>query len=287
MRPIRHLLSIFLIVAILGGCSLVRTGYQQADHLGYWWIDRQLDLTSEQSRWLKAELKLLHAWHRRTQLPAYADLLAAIARRSRGDVSPSEVCADIDSASARLDTLLLQSVPVWAQLARQLSPQQLQQLRRKFDDEDRKWRQKWLEVDQKTLFRQRHEEWTDRAESFYGRLDDVQKTYIRDAIRRSPWDAQLSWQRRQLRQQQTIAVLDKIAAQHLSLPAAEDEIRALIQRVMQPEDARMLSMQHTLVGEACANLSGLHQLASPAQRLRAQDKLLAYAQDFRVLAVQR
>ena len=109
MRTLRLLSFAFLIVAILGACSLLRTGYDQADHLSLWWIDRKLNLNSTQSRWLKPELKALHDWHRQTQLPGYAALLDAISRRSLGDESSAEVCADIDNATGKLDSFFTAS----------------------------------------------------------------------------------------------------------------------------------------------------------------------------------
>ena len=287
MRILRLLSSVCLIVAILGGCSLVRTGYEQADHLMHWWLDRRLDLDAEQSRWLKVELRSLLAWHRQSQLPAYADLLAAIARRSTDDVPPAQVCADIDSASRKLDDLLLQAVPLWAQLARQLSPAQLDHLRRKLDEEDREWREEWLDISPEKLFRKREDGWAERAESFYGRLSGAQKTFIRDAIRRSSWDPQLSWERRQLRRQQMLGALQKIRQQRLGQAEAEEELRTLTRLLMTPPDGRMVEMQRRLVDEACTNLSGLHQLASAAQRARARDKLLAYERDLRTLVPRR
>ena len=110
---------------------------------------------------------------------------------------------------------------------------------------------------------------------------------MRDAVRRSSWDPQLSWERRLLRQQQTLSVLEKILRERLAQSAAEDEIRLLVVRSLRPEDARMAEMQRRLMDEACTNLSGLHQLASPEQRSRARDKLAAYEQDFRLLAERR
>lgn len=287
MRTLSLLSFACLIVAILGACSLLRTGYDQADHLSFWWIDRHLNLNAAQSRWLKPELKALHDWHRQTQLPAYASLLESISRSSLGDMPAVEVCAEIDSAASKLDILLTHTVPLWAQLARQLSTNQLAHLHQHFDAEDRRWREEWLDINRDKLVSKREKEWTERAESFYGRLNDTQKTFLRDAVRRSAWNPQLSWERLLLRQQQILAVLDKIRRERMTQAAAEDEISHLIARSLRPEDVRMTEMQRELMDEACTNLSGLHQLASPEQRLRARDKLASYERDFRLLAERR
>ena len=275
------------VLALLGGCSAVRLGYDQAEPLLRWWADRYLDLDASQARWLKDELRQLHLWHRQTQLPDYADLAAVMSRQSVDDISPEKVCENIDIAVVQLDLLLRQSVPLLAGLARQLEPRQLQHLRRRFADEDRAWRDKWLDTSRDQRTRQRVEDWTERAESYYGRLKQEQREFLRQAVLRSSWDPQLSWERRQSRQQQIMAALEKIIRQKAAQSEAEDEIRGLIERSLRPDDARLATMQRVLQQEACANLAGLHQLTSAEQRMRARDKLVAYERDFRQLAAKR
>lgn len=290
MNAVGHGLRRWLIVAtlaLLGGCSALQLGYDQAEPVLRWWIDRQLDLNASQSRWLKEELRQFHGWHRQTELPAYADLAAVLARQSAGEVSAAQVCENIDSTAARLDRLLRQAVPLLAGLARQLDAAQLLHLRGRFADEDRTWRDKWLDLPNDKRMRQRIDDWIDRAESYYGRLNREQREFIRTAVQRSSWDPQLSWERRQTRQQQILATLEKITRQRLTQSEAEAEIQWLMERSLQPEDPRMAAMQRALQQEACANLAGLHHLSSVDQRGRAREKLATYEKDFRQLAVKR
>ncbi len=290
MNAVGRRLRLWLIVttlALVGGCSAVRLGYDQAEPVLRWWADRHLDLNAGQSRWLKDELRAFHTWHRRTQLPAYADLAATLARQSAGDVSAAQVCENLDSATAHIDFLLRQAAPLLAGLSRQLDVTQLQHLKRHFAEEDREWRDKWLDVSPERRTQLRMEDWTERAQSYYGRLTREQREFILRAVQRSSWDPQLSWERRQLRQQHILFVLDKVIRQRLSQTAAEEEILVLIERSLRPEDVRIAGMQRMLLQEACNNLSGLHQLSTEAQRLRARDKLLSYEQDFRQLAAKR
>ena len=284
INSVRRWLGSLLIVTILCGCSFVRLGYDQSETLLRWWLNRQLDLTAEQSRWLKEELSKFHTWHRHTQLPAYAALAANLSRQSAEEISPAQACDNIDAAAAQIEALLRQAAPVLAGLARQLEMGQLQHLRRRFAEDDREWREKWLDAAPEKRLRQRQEDWIDRAESYYGRLTREQREFIRQAVQRSSWDSQLSWERRQLRQQQILATLDKIIRQRLPQQAAEEELLALMERSLRPEDSRFTAMQQLLQKEACVNLAGLHQLASPSQRHKARDKLAAYEQDFRQLS---
>ncbi len=278
---------IVAILALLSGCSAVRLGYDQAEPVLRWWADRHLELSASQSRWLKDELRQFHRWHRQNELPVYADLAAALARQSTGDVTSAQVCENLDSAAARLDLLLRQATPLLAGLARQLDAAQLQSLRRRFSEEDREWRDKWLDVPREKRARQRVDDWIERAESYYGRLSREQRDFIQQAVLRSSWDPQLSWERRQVRQQQILGTLEKIIRQRPGQSEAENELQGLTERSLRPDDSRMVAMQRTLQQEACANIAGLHQMTSAEQRTRARDKLLSYERDFRQLAARR
>ena len=279
--------ALVIALVLLGGCSMVKLGYDQADLVARWWFDRQLDLDSSQSRWLKQELQGFHAWHRETQLPAYAELVDGVARQSMGDVTADQACENIDLAAEHLDTLLKQAVPLFAGLARQLQAAQLQHLKRRFAEEDREWREKWLDGSNDQRIRRRVDDWEERAETYYGRLNREQRDFILRVVRSSSWQPQISWERRLMRQQQILLTLEKIQSQKLSQSAAEAEILALIDRAMHPSDARFSGMQQRLQTEACTNLAGLHQLTTAEQRSRAHKKLMGYERDFKQLVVKR
>ncbi len=89
---------------------------------------------------------------------------------------------------------------------------------------------------------------------------------------------------RQKRQEDMLATLEKIRTSKPSPSMAETEIRALIERSLHPEDAVGAAMRHNLFNEACVNAAAMHQLATPAQRKFAQEKLAGLEQDFRKLA---
>jgi len=117
VRAIRRFLQAILIAVLFTGCSAVRLGYDQADHLGYWWVDHYIDLSSDKSRQFKSDLKALHAWHRQTQLSEYARLASGLGARMGGELSSAEACENIQVFREKFDLLSRQSVPVWARLA--------------------------------------------------------------------------------------------------------------------------------------------------------------------------
>jgi len=287
VRALERLLHGLLLAIVMTGCSTVRIGYDQADHLGYWWIDRYLDLSSEKSVQFKADLKALHAWHRHSQLPEYAKLSRALATRVEGDISSAEICEDILGFREKIEILARQTLPIWARLSQQLGPEEIRYLKKKFAKEDKEWRSKWLDTSTEKIQRLRSEEWIDRAESFYGRLNEEQRRFIQQAVSRSSWDARITWERRQQRHQRIIATLEKILQQRLSPPEAESELKLIIDQLLTPDDQKQADMQRRVIDEACVNLSGLHQLTRPDQRFLASEKFISYTDDFRYLARNR
>jgi hypothetical protein len=275
---------VLLMALLLSACGLVRTGYDQLDTISYWWLNRYLDFNDVQAREVKADLKAWHAWHRSTQLPAYADILAELQLMAKNDVSPAAACDVIAKTRDRFETLLFQTAPQAASLALSLDPANMKRLRKKMADEDKQWREKWLDIAPEKLAEDRLDEWSDRSEFFYGRLNTAQKQAIRDAIARSALDPKISWMLRQKRQEDILATLEKIRKSKPSPLMAEAEIRALIERSLHPEDPVGAEMRRNLLNEACANAAAMHHLATPAQRKRAQEKLAGLEQDFRKLA---
>lgn len=275
---------VLLMMFFLSACGLVRTGYEQLDTISYWWLDRYLDFNETQLRDVKADLRALHAWHRSSQLPAYADILAELQVMVNNDVTPAAACEVIGRARERFDTLLLHSAPQATNFALSIEPSNLKQLRKKIADQDKKWREKWLDISAQKLAEDRLDEWSDRSEFFYGRLSAQQKQAIRGAIARSVLDPKINWMLRQKRQEDMLATLEKIRKSKPSPAMAEAEIRSLMERSLYPEDPVGAEMRRNLLNEACANAAAMHQLATPAQRKRAQEKLAGLEQDFRKLA---
>jgi hypothetical protein len=168
-----------------------------------------------------------------------------------------------------------------------VGPEEIRHLRKKFAQEDKDWKAKWLDADLEKIHDHRFEEWLRRAESLYGRLNQNQKKFIRQAIVHSSWDPRISWERRQFRQQKIIETFEKIRQQRLSQADAEAELAQLIEQLLNPEDPKQAAMQRKVLDEACINLAGLHQRTTPSQRLNAREKIGDYADDFRYLTQSR
>src|SRR6478672_6628882 len=99
MRPPRKLAQVagmLLLVVLLAGCSMARLGYNNAETVSYFWLNSYIGFDADQKPWVKKEIAGLVAWHRRTQLQEYAQLLAEAQQRVYKPVTEAELAGDYE-----------------------------------------------------------------------------------------------------------------------------------------------------------------------------------------------
>jgi len=271
-----------LLLVFLGGCSAVRIGYNNAPSLVYWWLDSYIDFNDTQAVQVRDSLSALQAWHRQTELPAYADLLRQIQRVASGPVTPQQVCEFSDQIRLRVQSLGEQAAEGMSRVVPTLTPEQLRHLALQFDKHNRTWREEWLDGTAAELSARRLKKAVERAQSFYGRLEEAQLAILRQSVSSPTFDARLAWRERLRRQQDMLQVLrehgNSDRAAHVKA-----EILALLQRNLNSPDAAYQTQFERLVVESCANIAALHNSTSAAQRRHLQDKLQDYEADARAL----
>jgi len=271
-----------LLLLVLAGCSAVQTGYHNAPTLLYWWLDGYIDFNASQSGPVRDSLDSLQAWHRRQELPAYAELLGRLQQQAPGPVTPEQVCTHVAQVRVHLQRLGAQSAEGLARLAPTLQAEQLRHLDRQFEKHNRKWREEWLDGSPAELLERRLERSVDRYEDFYGRLSEAQKALLRQRIAASRFDARLAWAERLRRQQDTLGVLQE--HRNSERPAhVKAEMLALVQRSLEPPEPAAREQFESMLQEGCQTLAALHNSASEAQRRRLIGRLQGYEADLRAL----
>jgi hypothetical protein len=254
--------------------------------LAYWWLDGYVDLGAEQGQRVRDELARLQSWHRASELPLLADLLARMQVLAPGDVSPAQACGFAPEVLARLDALAVQAEPATVSIAATLTPRQLRHIERKFAAKNAEWRADHIDAPAEERLEKRYREWLERMEMFYGTPPPQQAALLRELIARSPYDPVRTLEERRRRQQDLLQVLRKLQGK----PEAA-QARALVhgwfERVRRPPEAAARDYQDSLIGELCRNVSTLHATADTEQRARAARRLQAYQRDFRELAAPR
>ena len=277
-----------LLVVWLAGCSAVKLGYGNAPALTYWWLDSYVDFNSTQAPAVRESLATLHAWHRKTELPAYADALRGLQALASGDVTPAQVCevsAEIQAHMQRLAEAAAAGISAFTPTVR---PEQLQHLALQFEKRSEKWREEWVELPRAELGKKRLKQAVERAEMFYGGLEPAQLAILREGIARSSFDARLTYREMLRRQRDILQVLEEHGRAGTARSAhVQAEVLALLERLRESPDSAYRAQQERMMLEGCTNLAALHNSTSKAQRARLLETLHDYEADMRALASEK
>jgi hypothetical protein len=277
-------LTLALAALLLTGCGVVKIGYNNAASLTYWWLDSYLDFEDSQDPTVRAGLDALLAWHRKSELPAYAATLRKVQQLSSSNVSPEQVCAINYEVRAHVQRSAEQTERLIGELIAGMKPEQYAHMARKFEKNNVKWRQEWLEGSAEERAKKRLTKAVERGEMIYGRLEPAQMAALRQSIATSSFDARLSYKEVLRRQQDSLQSLKDLTAAGAANPNLKTEILAMIDRNLNSPDPVYRPYFEKMLQESCVTLANLHNSASPKQRERALKKLQEYEADVKALA---
>lgn len=272
-----------LLLAGLTGCSAVRLSYNQGPFLAHWWIDGYIDFSTEQSARARAALDDWFSWHRATQLADYATVLGGVQRMVVDNVTPLQLCALYQSSMSRVDRAYEQAVPAMADIARSMTPAQLRHLEQRYQKSNDELQRDHLKGDPTERRETQQKQWLERAESFYGRLDDPQRQLLTTALDGSPFDAQRWLVERRARQQDILRGLRQLHADRADAANAEALMRSLAVTMTRSARPDYQSYRLRLQEANCDTAARLHNSTSAAQRQRAIKKLKEWEDDLRAL----
>lgn len=271
---------------LLGACSALRFGYNQADELAYWWLDGYLDFNEAQTPRVRDALAQWLAWHRRTQLPDYAALLARARAEAPTPTTPERVCQWWDDVRGRIDAAFERAIPASAELMLTLTPDQLRHIERRYAKANDEFRADFLQSDPAERRKESVRRAVERAESFYGRLDDSQRARIVKAVGESPFDADLWFSERKRRQQDALQMLRRLKPEGAGPDQAQAALRVYYEHALRSPRPEYARYAQTLTDYNCGLAASLHNSATPAQRAVLVGKLRGWEADIRSLLPQ-
>ena len=281
-RSIIGVLATALVLAT-AGCSLIKLGYGQASGLAYRWLDRYVDFDNDQSLQVRAALDDAHAWHRRTQLPDYVQLLARAEAEVGADVSPERMCAWAGELRSRIEPVLQQLAPTMADVARTLSPAQVANIEKRFAETNEEYRDEHVQRNPQRRQKAEVKRQLERAEGFYGRLDAAQRELIAQSVATSPYDAEVAYAERKERQQDVLALVRRLRESNGGRDDAIAQVRAYVSGIDRSPRESYRRYSERVIAHRCALASQLHNSASAAQRSEAAKTLAGYRADARDL----
>lgn len=271
-------------VVWLTGCSAVRLAYNQAPNLTYWWFDSYVDFNDQQTPRAREALDDWFAWHRRTELPQYAVLLARARTEVTGPATAEQACRWFDEVSLRFDAAFERALPGLAEVMRRLSPVQIAHLEHRYAEKNEKLAEDYLQAKPAARIEAQFERALDFIEMIYGRMSREQRDRIAALALQTPFEPERWLAERRARQQDALQTLRRLSDEQASTEQAIVALRGLVHRsrVSPRDDYR--SYQLSLIQFNCSFAAQVHNLTTAEQRAEAASQLQGWEDDARALA---
>jgi len=283
LRRARIIGATYALALLLGGCSVLRFTYNQADEILYWWLDGYTDFDAAQSAAARESISRWLAWHRRTQLPDYAAQLARARQDVLQPVTADAACRWFTLARERADVALAEALPALADHVMTMTPAQWRHVEQRFAKGLDEMRADYLQADRTERQRATVKRVVERFEMLYGRLDDAQRAVVSQAVAASPFDAQRWLEERQARQRDVLALLPPLAAERAGRDRALAALRTLSAQALRSPREGYRAYQQRLTEYNCAFFARVHNATSAEQRNAAATRLKGWEDDLRAL----
>ncbi len=278
------MLSALAALSVLAGCSAIKLGYGQGSAIAFGWFDNWVDFDDAQSLRVRTGLDDWFTWHRKTQLPDYADLLAGIEADIVEPTTAERTCRLGDEVRRRVDTAVERVLPTVVDVALTLKPKQIVNIEKAYAKRNDDWRDDFLQPDPVKRRLAAVERDVERAEKLYGPLDESQRQLVAGWVADSPFDADVAFAERRRHQQEALDTLRRISAGGVDQVEAEVQIRAYLQRRERPPPGPARHRAEQLRAYNCRYAAALHNSTTAAQRQAAVRTLKGYETDLRALA---
>ncbi len=274
-------------VVLLAGCSTLRLGYNTAPQLSWWWLDGQLDFSSAQTPAARQSVDTFFDWHRRTQLPNLALLLAS-AQPALADPTTAEAsCGWYGRVRDRLEPSIDRALLQLADLLPTLGETNFKHLEQRYAKGLQEMRTEFLQVDPAERRAEASKRTLSRIEQVYGSLGDAQRRVVAAGLEQSPFDPEAWLAERQRRQADTVRTLRRLVADKADRDERVAALRTLAERLQLSPDPAYRAYQRTLTQYNCEFAAQIHNATTPAQRLKAQQRFKGWEDDVRALIAQR
>lgn len=242
--------------------------------LAIWRADSYLSLSSAQKAMASRRIESVHAWHRRTQLDDYADFLRQVRDRlDDGEVDEAQLRAWRLAVFERWRPIAEQIAPAAAEIAATLAPEQLGRMRAEMGRDNNRIRREWMPPNRAERVEARARRYIARAELFLGALTPEQKQFARRFAAEAP-DTEDVWYAQRLgRQQDLLAVMERIGLEQPDAASATRWMRDHLMRYAQLRDGPDKAGAESSLASGDAMAAAMLARATPKQRQHLQRTL--------------
>jgi hypothetical protein len=269
------------LCALVAGCgALMQVAYNNSDFALRMMADDYFDLDGAQEDFVKKQVRHLHEWHRREELPAYARIFAAAGERVGRRLDREDVLWAVGEVRERMRALTVQTVHEAVPLVATLDAGNLRALEKKLADNNAKLLKDFPIDKPQRQDRERAKRLAERIEGFTGRLSDEQRALVMRFVQSQPRLTQERLEAHKRRQREFVELL----RQHRASPDIEVRLREYFVAWQEnPESERAHERQAWDQGFVGLILD-LDRSLTREQRRHAVKRFTAYADDFTALA---
>jgi hypothetical protein len=281
---LRRYAALFALVFLGSGCSTINVAYTAGPTVLAFMADGYLDLDSDQSALLKDRILAVREWNRTTQLADYARFLGEVRGKAAGNVTPEDVAWAVAEARKRWAVMAGHVAGEIADMAPQLTAENLASLKKKIDKKNAEYVKETVEATPEKRRERRFERVREESERWYGSLDDAQLDRIRGWVAALPVNYPLAVEDRKRRQREFVAIIEAA----VNRKADRAETRQRLQRLLTAwETGRSPAYQAFATQVMTENLklaANIVNMATPAQRDTLNRRAQRWVDDMNALA---
>lgn len=278
-----HVLLILCAGLLLSACATItKMAYSNAAFaygnlapMASWMVDEYTDMSPGQKDWLRQRLSRVMQWHRAHELPQYRKFLEHVLQESTEPFTVEEIGAAYGDLREHYHRMVEHLLPDAAEFLLQLDADQVAQMEKKFQDDNRKFMRESMRGTPGERVKRRTDKLANHMESWLGDLTREQRALIERRLAESDDFVEERLADRRYRQQEILALIRAkpskeamVAGLRRLLIDTESWRKAEYTRHMRERDRRMFAL--------LAELSGT---LSPEQRKYLQGRIRAYLAD--------
>ncbi|MBY0269389.1 MAG: hypothetical protein K2X06_05930 [Burkholderiales bacterium] len=283
----RHVRLVALLLCLLlsSGCSMIRVGYGHFDSVAAWMVHDYFDLNADQRDLFAQRFERLHAWHRQTQLPEYAQFLGDFQARAKRGLREADMLWAVDGFKQRYARIAVRGAADAADLLATLTPEQIETFRQQVDKDNKKFMREHRindsEAERRKVVQQRT---LSQLRDWVGLLNDIQETRIIAMLKTMPLVDKLRHEDRLRRQREFFALLELRAGDRAVFA---QRLRDWLQHWEAGRGAEQTRLFDESWRKRAELYAAIDHTLTPAQRTHLLSKLQDYIDDFRELSKAR
>lgn len=267
-----------LLAALLVSCTFNKFAYNQADTVASWMVNDYFDLDGAQKTEFQQRFERFHGWHRRVQLPEYAQFMRTARTRMQGELTREDVLWFIEGLRERVRLAGRQAAPEAAALLASLTPAQIEHLQRKLERSNRKYAsERKLSGSLEERYDEEAKRVVKQIEQWLAPLNREQEARVKALVRAAPAMHQQHYADRLRRQKALFELLKHRGEDRERFTQRVTEWMVHWERGRPPEYRKELQASWERRADMLAEI---HRTFTPEQRNASLQRINTYAEDF-------